>query len=73
MIEQLETVVLTREVVEAGLTAGDVGAIVYRHPDGRYEVEFVAGDGGTVGVLTLGEADIRPLAPREILHTRALG
>jgi hypothetical protein len=72
MFEELETVVLTRGLPEAGLERGDVGAVVHRHPGGAYEVEFVTGDGETVAVLTLSEPDLRPLAPREILHARGI-
>lgn len=72
MLDELETVVLTRDRPEAGLRAGDVGAIVHCYAGGRYEVEFVSGGGDTVAVLRLEEADLRPLAHREILHARPL-
>jgi hypothetical protein len=37
-----------------------------------YEVEFIAGDGKTVGVVTLKPKDIRPLDASEILHARRI-
>ncbi|MCQ3954764.1 MAG: DUF4926 domain-containing protein, partial [Chloroflexi bacterium] len=37
-----------------------------------YEVEFVTGEGKTVAVLTLEQADIRPMQGMEILHVREL-
>lgn len=65
-----KTIVVLR--CEAGLTAGDIGAVVHRYNDHRYEVEFVAGSGDTLAVLTLTDRDVRPVAPSEILHARAL-
>ena len=68
-----EPVVLTRSMPEHGLEAGDVGAIVHVYRDGRgYEVEFIAGDGSTVAVVTLDADAIRALAPAEILHVRKI-
>ena len=73
MIDELDVVVLTRDVAEHGLRRGDVGAVVHRYGDGRaYEVEFVTAEGATVAVLTLEAGDVRPVAGREILHVRAL-
>ncbi len=55
-----------------GLTAGDIGAVVHRYDEHRYEVEFVVGSGDTVALLTLTDRDVRPVARSEILHARAL-
>ena len=72
MIEH-DTVVLTRSLVDHGLEAGDVGAIVHVYDDGRaFEVEFVAGSGSTLAVVTLEASDIRPVATSEILHVRSM-
>ena len=68
-----DTVVLTRDLPEHGLTRGDVGAVVHCYADGAaLEVEFVSGEGETVAVLTLPLADVRPMQSREILHVRVL-
>ena len=73
MIREHDTVVLTRDVPERSLRAGDVGAVVSVYETGRaFEVEFVAGDGRTVGVLTLEPGDIRAVSEAEILHVRAI-
>jgi hypothetical protein len=73
MFEELESVVLTRDIPDSGLNEGDVGTVVHRYGNGEgYEVEFVAGEGRTVAVLTLNRADLRPLEDREILHVRKL-
>lgn len=47
--------------------------MVHRYDDGKtFEVEFVTGEGETVAVVTLSEADIRPIGRREILYVREL-
>lgn len=73
MIHELETVVLARDLDLYGLRRGDVGAVVHCYADGKtFEVEFVAGHGKTVAVVTLTEADVRPIERQEILHVRSL-
>ena len=71
-MEELQTVVLERDLPEHELRAGDVGVVVHVHGDGAYEVEFVSGEGRTVAVVTLEQADVRPIREREILHVRRL-
>ena len=42
MIKEHDIVVLTEDVPEEGLTAGDVGTVVHIHNNGEgYEVEFM--------------------------------
>ena len=73
MIRELDSVVLTRDLQEYGLAAGDVGAVVHCYANGpAYEVEFVAGSGHTVALVTVSENDIRQIQGHEILHVRAL-
>jgi len=73
MIRELDTVVLTRDIEVHGLKQGDVGAVVHRYSNGTaFEVEFVTADGKTVALLTLAQADVRPISGREILHVREL-
>lgn len=73
MIRELDTVVLTHDIVEHGLQQGDIGAIVHSYNDGAaFEVEFVTADGKTVALLTLSHEDIRPIGGREVLHVREL-
>ena len=53
MIQELDTVVLTHDIQEKGLRAGDIGAVVLSHGSGKaFEVEFVTGEGQTIAVLT---------------------
>jgi hypothetical protein len=73
MIQELDPVVLTCDLPEHGLKKGDVGAVVHCYPDrATVEVEFVTAGGKTVAVLTLTQADVRPLQSAEILHAREL-
>jgi hypothetical protein len=50
-----DTVRLTRDLPEQGLSAGRVGAVVeeYETPSEAYEVEFLDEEGYTVAVCTL--------------------
>jgi hypothetical protein len=73
MIKELDTVVLTHDIKECGLTEGDIGAIVHCYSDSNaYEVEFVTAEGKTIAVLTLSSDDIRVMKEREILHVREI-
>ena len=47
MFKLLDTVVLTRDVPDAGLRRGDLGAIVEVYGPNAFEVEFVAASGPT--------------------------
>lgn len=60
MVKELDVVVLKRDLSEHELERGDVGTIVHRYSNGELlEVEFVKGEGETVGVLTLDAEDVR--------------
>ena len=73
MIQEMDTVVLMRDILEHKLRAGDVGAVVHCFPKTAvFEVEFVTGEGRTAALLTLTEADVRPMREGEILHAREL-
>ncbi len=57
-------VILTRDVTEHGLRAGDVGTVVERHvlpgvPEEGYSVEFFDMTGNTVTVATLPASALR--------------
>ena len=73
MIDELDLVVLTRDLPAERLTAGDVGTVVLVHQQGAgYEVEFTTLSGDTVAVVTLEASDVRPVEAREITHVRAV-
>ncbi len=67
----LDTVVLTRDVPDAGLRAGDLGAIVHCLTPDLYEVEFVAVSGRTQALQTLSADDLRPVGADDLLSARS--
>ena len=71
MIKELDPVVLTEDLTEHGLQAGDVGRVVMVHKAGAgYEVEFVTLTGETVSVVTVPAAGVREAQSKEIAHAR---
>lgn len=72
MFNVLDTVVLKRDVSEAGLRAGDLGAIVEAHDSNHFEVEFVAASGRTQALVTLSSDDIRHVNDRDLIAVRSL-
>jgi hypothetical protein len=52
MINELKTVILTTDLPDHGLKAGDLGTMVLVHTHGGYEVEFMTLDGETVAVVS---------------------
>jgi Domain of unknown function (DUF4926) len=72
MIDASDTVVLTTELPEHRLQAGDVGTVVLVHRHGAYEVKFSALDGETLAVVTLSPDQVRPAGHREIAHARVV-
>ncbi|MBA3918698.1 MAG: DUF4926 domain-containing protein [Gemmatimonas sp.] len=69
-IRELDTVVLTRDVPEAGLRAGDLGAVVHVHDQDALEVEFVTASGRTQAVQTLSTSDVRAIREDDLLSVR---
>lgn len=70
-------VILTRDVTECGLRAGDVGTIVERHivagvAEEGYSVEFFDMTGNTVAVTTLPATVLRMPTPADRPAVRAL-
>lgn len=72
MFNVLDTVVLTRDVVEADLRRGDLGAIVEVHGSNAFEVEFVAASGRTQALVTLTANDIRHVGDEDLVSVRTL-
>jgi Domain of unknown function (DUF4926) len=70
MIKELDTIVLTTDLPEYGLSAGDLGTVVLVHKQGGYEVEFMTLDGETIAVVSLSPEQVRPVGHREIAHAR---
>lgn len=72
-MKELQEVVLDVDLPEYGLMRGDIGTIVLVHGEHEgYEVEFMTLNGETIAVVTLLPSQIRPIAPQEIAHVRAL-
>ena len=67
---ELDTVVLVRDVPEAGLRAGDLGAVVQVYAPDALEVEFVTAAGRTQALRTLGARDVRPVRDDDLLAVR---
>lgn len=73
MIDELDRVILTKDLPEYGLQAGDIGTVVLIHNAGAgYEVEFVTLDGETLVVATVLAAQVRSAMSKEIAHARML-
>lgn len=71
MIAELDRVVLTEDIAEYDLKAGDVGTVVMAPNEGAgFEVEFMALNGETLAVATLLAAQVRPVQRGEITHAR---
>lgn len=73
MIKEHDQIVLTEDVPDEGLTAGDVGTVVHIHNQGEgYEVEFVTLAGQTIAVASLLARQVRPVSKQDISHVREL-
>ena len=72
MIPEHDQIVLTCDLPEHGLKAGDVGTVVYVHGDKGYEVEFMTWSGDTVAVVTVLKNQARPVGESEMHHARPM-
>ena len=70
LFHELDTVVLLRDLPEAGLRSGDLGAIVQVYGGEALEVEFVTASGRTQALLTLPVSDVRPVRDDDLLAVR---
>lgn len=67
---ELDTVVLCRDLPEAGLRTGDLGAVVQVYSSEALEVEFVTAAGRTQALLTVAAGDVRPVRDDDLLAVR---
>jgi len=73
MIKEHDCVVLTQDLTDGSLKAGDVGTMVHVHEGGAgYEVEFMTLAGETITVVTLLPSQIRAISRWDIAHVREL-
>jgi hypothetical protein len=75
--ELFADVILTRDVADRGLRAGDVGTVVERHTapgmtEEGYSVELFDMIGNTVGVVTVPASALRLPTPTDRPAARAL-
>jgi hypothetical protein len=75
LLAEHEVVVLTRDLPDEGIRAGDVGVVLLAHPgrDGvppGYTVEVTTVTGETVAVVDVAADMVRPAAKRDIRHAR---
>lgn len=72
-MKKLDIIVLTEDLPELELQAGDIGTVVMIHAENAgFEVEFTTLDGLTVAVETLLPHQLRPIDRGEIAHVRKL-
>ena len=73
MINEHDIVVLTEDLSDAGLRAGDIGTVVHIHNNGAgYEVEFTTLAGQTIAVASLLAEQVRPVGRQDVAHVREL-
>ncbi|MDQ6632999.1 MAG: DUF4926 domain-containing protein [Verrucomicrobiota bacterium] len=72
-IKEHDCVVLTADLSNEKLKAGDVGTVVHIHKnDAAYEVEFFTFAGETIAVATVDASKVRPISKRDVSHVREL-
>ena len=73
MINEFDRVVLTQDMPEHSLAAGDVATVVMVHGNQEgFELEFCAANGETVAVVSAFPHQVRRAAASEINHARPL-
>jgi hypothetical protein len=70
MIHELKTVILTTDLPNHSLKAGDLGTVVLVYEHSGYEVEYMTIGGETVTVVSLSPDQVRPVGHREMAHAR---
>jgi len=71
MIKEYEQVVLTEDLPEHDLKAGDLGTVVMIHGHhAGYELEIFSADGRTLDVVTVEASQVRPVKRDDVLHVR---
>lgn len=71
--DELETVVLARDLPEHGLREGDLGAVVQVYEPDGLEIEFVTAAGKTRALVTLGVGDVRKVRDTDLIAVRSVG
>ena len=72
-IKEHDCVVLTADLPDDSLKAGDVGTVVHIHNNGEaFEVEFMTFAGTTIAVTTVESSQLRAVGERDLTHVREL-
>ena len=77
LLPEHAVVVLTRDLPDAGLRAGDVAVVLLAHP-GRegirpsYTIEVTTVTGETMAVVDVAADAVRPAAEHDVRHARAV-
>lgn len=72
-LKEHKRAILTVDLPEHQLCAGDVGTIVHIYNNGAaYEVEFFTVDSKTFDVITVNAEQLRPVGSGEMVHARPL-
>ncbi|MCI0379591.1 MAG: DUF4926 domain-containing protein [Gemmataceae bacterium] len=73
MIREHDCIVLTQDIPDEGLKAGDVGTVIHIHRDAAaYQVEFMTLTGQTLAVATVLPGQLLPVSARDVSHVREL-
>lgn len=72
-MKEHDPVVLTDDIADTDLRAGDVGTIVHVYGNATaYEVEFLTLDGHTHAVTTVPAAGLREVRSSDLVHARTV-
>jgi hypothetical protein len=73
MIAELDQVILTTDLPEYSLQAGDIGTVVLVHSENYgYEVELITLAGKTVAIVSLLSSQVRTIGDKEIAQALVL-
>ena len=73
MFKEHDRIVLTSDILEDGLKAGDVGTILHIYRQGEaFEVEFLILNGNTVATAAVLVSQVRSVSDRDITHARRI-
>ncbi len=68
--EELDNVVLNKDLPQHGLRKGDLGAVVMVYEPDAIEVEFLRVSGQTQALVTLQLDDVRPVGDEDLAAMR---
>ena len=67
MFDELDTVVLKKDIKKHGLKKGDIGTVVHVYGKKAFEVEFVSASGNTMALITFSQKEIPRWDRRRLL------